>query len=292
LANVCTCAPKKNTPTTNTRGEWVVPPKYTTVREFHEGRAVVSLVIKARYDLCRDFDSDHCLATGGWKGASTDAACDRNTSVLNHAAVVALLRTHACDGNLQARLEASLASSWVHLTGKFRRDADMHDPLPARKVLARVDPLVQAFAAAVFKVMPDGKPLSKELLTALRGYNNDPAKREVRENSLNGLAALAGPAAYLGLALPAMLFPLASKTLHPYLHLTEAQVREKAPVPLRWLLESELGKFITRHHFVHHARKDEDVNFNLLPGGDFVRGVARAPNAEELAEMKRLKMLV
>jgi hypothetical protein len=94
------------------------------------------------------------------------------------------------------------------------------------------------------------------------------------------------------MAVPAMMLPLASKVLHPYLHMTADEIDKKAPAPLRWLLGSSLGRYVARHHFVHHARKDEDVNFNLLPGGDYLRGKAAAPTAEEVAEMKRIGMLV
>ncbi len=97
-------------------------------------------------------------------------------------------------------------------------------------------------------------------------------------------AAIAG-----GLA-GVLLAPLASKFLHPYLHMTREEAREEAGPVMRQFLDSRVGKYISRHHFVHHARK-EGCNYNLLPGGDFLRGKARPPDEGELAEMKKIGMI-
>ena len=64
--------------------------------------------------------------------------------------------------------------------------------------------------------------------------------------------------------------------------MTKDEARKKASAPMQKLLDADVVAFISRHHFVHHARKG-GCNFNLLPGGDFLRGQAQAPTAEERA---------
>ena len=104
----------------------------------------------------------------------------------------------------------------------------------------------------------------------------------------------AGPAAYVGMGVAALLMPLSSKVMHPYLHMSEDEMRSKASAPMQALLSSKLGRHITRHHFVHHARQTarEGTNFNItLPIGDALRGTSSEPTAAELAEMERIKLL-
>ncbi|MCC6806024.1 MAG: hypothetical protein IT381_01260 [Deltaproteobacteria bacterium] len=113
---------------------------------------------------------------------------------------------------------------------------------------------------------------------------------------LIGTAVLlgAGPAAFAGMGVAAVLMPLASKLMHPYLHMSEEEAMSKASGPMRFFLPSKTGRMISRHHFVHHARQTarEGTNFNItLPIGDKLRGTSSEPTAEELAEMERIKMI-
>ena len=105
------------------------------------------------------------------------------------------------------------------------------------------------------------------------------------------IALGASPAALVAGALAVPLLPLASKLTHKYMHMSEPEIDQTASTPMRWLLKSSLGKWVTRRHFVHHAR-EEGVNFNLLPGGDILRGKDSAPTPQEMAEMRRLRMNV
>lgn len=105
------------------------------------------------------------------------------------------------------------------------------------------------------------------------------------------IALGASPISVIAGALAMPLLPIASRVFHRYMHMTEAQIDQQASTPMRWFMKSSIGKWVTRRHFVHHAR-EEGVNFNLLPGGDILRGKDSMPTKEEMAEMRRLKMNV
>ncbi|HEY4001271.1 MAG TPA: hypothetical protein VGO93_20535 [Candidatus Xenobia bacterium] len=106
-----------------------------------------------------------------------------------------------------------------------------------------------------------------------------------------------------GFVLSSALYPLHSKVLHRYTHMTGQEMLDKAPLPVRLYLTSKMGRFITSHHFVHHdgdSRTDgpvrsgdhEVVNTNLTPPfGDWVRGTLRRPTVEQQEKMRRLRML-
>lgn len=97
------------------------------------------------------------------------------------------------------------------------------------------------------------------------------------------------PLTYAGIVAPALVVPLAAKILHPYLHMTRSETEEKAGPVMRWFLDTRAGRQIARQHFVHHAR-EEDVNYNLLPGADVMFGKRRDANDEELAIMRELDL--
>lgn len=81
-----------------------------------------------------------------------------------------------------------------------------------------------------------------------------------------------------------LLPPLLSMYLHPLMH----QRYEDAILAVGvsgWLMKTSLLRWIIRHHWMHH--KYEDVNFNLLPGGDYLLGTHRSPSAADFQEMLR-----
>jgi len=102
--------------------------------------------------------------------------------------------------------------------------------------------------------------------------------------SAPGLWALAGAA--VALALP----PLLSHCIHPYLHMTHAQALGAAPKATAWLLRRRYFRAMARSHYMHH--RYVAVNFNLLLGGDVLRGCHRMPDEKDLLAMRRLGLPV
>lgn len=99
----------------------------------------------------------------------------------------------------------------------------------------------------------------------------------------------AGPAFAVGFTLPAVIFPLFSKEYHRYTHMPAKKALATASPPMRAFLKSPMSRHILRHHFVHHV--DDHVNFNLMPGGDWLRGTLQKPTVGQEEEMRRLKVL-
>ena len=94
----------------------------------------------------------------------------------------------------------------------------------------------------------------------------------------------------LGAVVPLVVMPLLSEFMHPLLHLRHDEARKAAPRLLRPLVATRYFRFIACHHWLHHRHLD--VNFNLMPGGDFLLGYHRAPTRAELAEMTAIGLRV
>lgn len=94
----------------------------------------------------------------------------------------------------------------------------------------------------------------------------------------------------LGACFPIVSTPMLSNLIHPYLHLPIRVANETSPFLIRWLLRSPYGDWARKHHYVHH--RYPRVNFNLLPGGDYLFGTFRKPTGEEIGDMKRIGLLM
>lgn len=98
---------------------------------------------------------------------------------------------------------------------------------------------------------------------------------------------LLGPWAVLA-SLPTMaLPPLLSNYVHPYLHMAHERARAEAPPFVRWFLGTWYARAMARNHFIHH-RYGGTSNFNLVLGGDLLRGVARRASERDYAVMQRI----
>jgi hypothetical protein len=97
---------------------------------------------------------------------------------------------------------------------------------------------------------------------------------------------LLGPWGLVGSILPMVCPPLFSNYLHPYLHMPHEVAVAKAPRFVSWLLRTRYGRAMVRNHFMHHRYMN--CNFNLMLGGDILRGVSRRPNGKDIAEMQRI----
>jgi hypothetical protein len=69
--------------------------------------------------------------------------------------------------------------------------------------------------------------------------------------------------------------PAFSTWLHPVLHSTYEEGIKQAMWPFSWILNSRYGRFLWDYHELHH--RNRNVNFNLMLGGDFLRGCAKLP---------------
>ena len=99
-----------------------------------------------------------------------------------------------------------------------------------------------------------------------------------------------GPAAIAGMLVPAALYPLASKVMHPYLHMPKEEAMQKAGPLARWLLGTRYVEMVSRLHYGHH--KGRGGNFNITaPFGDMLLGELRKPNLKQLLRMRELQMI-
>ena len=77
-----------------------------------------------------------------------------------------------------------------------------------------------------------------------------------------------------------------SKHVHMYMHMPFDQAMQRAGFLMRMYISSKIVRLIWRLHFVHH--KYRRGNYNLLIGGDFLRGQIVWPLERDLSEMKAL----
>ncbi len=91
----------------------------------------------------------------------------------------------------------------------------------------------------------------------------------------------------LPFVLTSFLPALFSTYIHPYMHQPLAMGLDTAPLAIRLVLQSRLGREMWVHHFVHH--RHPRVCFNLgIPVGDWLRGVCRRPSPSEISEIRRI----
>lgn len=104
------------------------------------------------------------------------------------------------------------------------------------------------------------------------------------------VCAFAPPAFTAGFAIPVAIYPLMSMVIHPYLHMRHDDAVQEAPWWLRMILTSAYMRCVWRHHWLHHRYPRH--NFNLLLGGDLLRGVHKTPSASDLEAMRKIGMPV
>lgn len=86
----------------------------------------------------------------------------------------------------------------------------------------------------------------------------------------------------IALSLP----PLLSNFVHPHLHMPHREALKKAPRPIAWLMKTWYFRAMARNHYMHH--RYVAGNFNLLLGGDIIRGKWIRPSKQDLREMAEL----
>jgi hypothetical protein len=87
-----------------------------------------------------------------------------------------------------------------------------------------------------------------------------------------------------GFLVPVIIYPLMSKWIHPYLHMRYADAIQQAPRHLKWVLRTPYMQGVWRNHWMHH--RYPRFNFNLILGGDWLRGVYRSPSERDLRRMR------
>ncbi len=96
-----------------------------------------------------------------------------------------------------------------------------------------------------------------------------------------------GPWATLA-SLPTMaLPPLLSNWVHPYLHMAHERARREASPFVSWFLGTWYARAMARNHFIHH-RYGGTSNFNLVLGGDLLRGVHRRASQRDYEVMRAI----
>jgi len=102
--------------------------------------------------------------------------------------------------------------------------------------------------------------------------------------------SLLGSWAVVGTCLSLSLPPLFSHFIHPYLHMPHERAIREAPPLTSWLLKRWYFRAMARNHYLHH--RYVAWNFNLVLGGDWLRGRYRAPTEKDVQEMQRLGLPV
>jgi len=97
---------------------------------------------------------------------------------------------------------------------------------------------------------------------------------------------IARPPFLMAMLLPMLCIPFLSSCVHRYLHMSYDVAISQASYPMALLLSTRYMKAVWRHHWLHH--RYDNVNYNLLLGGDFIRGVHRTPNPVELKQMAKI----
>ncbi len=99
-----------------------------------------------------------------------------------------------------------------------------------------------------------------------------------------------GASAILGAGIALALPPMLSHFIHPYLHMPHAQAVQQAPKVTGWLLRRRYFRVMARHHYLHH--RSLRTNFNLLLGGDWLRGCHRTVDGAQRSAMRQLGLRV
>ena len=86
--------------------------------------------------------------------------------------------------------------------------------------------------------------------------------------------------------LPVFFTVFMSTVVHSYLHMSEEEAMKKCGTAMSFFLRSFLVRHIWRSHYMHHRYRNS--NFNLVPGGDFMRGKYRTPTERDLEMMSEL----
>jgi len=89
-----------------------------------------------------------------------------------------------------------------------------------------------------------------------------------------------------GACMALMLPPLLSNYVHPYLHVRHCDAICNAPPIVSWLLKTRYFRAMTRNHYMHH--RYVAGNYNLLLGGDHLRGTYRCPTQQDRDAMQHL----
>lgn len=103
-------------------------------------------------------------------------------------------------------------------------------------------------------------------------------------------AWLLSPWGVLGVCMSLALPPLFSHFIHPYLHMPHQRAVSEAPPFIAWLLKRWYFRAMARNHYMHHRYVAS--NFNLVLGGDLLRGRWRKPVEKDLIEMQRLGVCI
>ncbi|MDH5231877.1 MAG: hypothetical protein OEZ58_16565 [Gammaproteobacteria bacterium] len=99
-----------------------------------------------------------------------------------------------------------------------------------------------------------------------------------------------GPWSLVGAVMALSLPPIFSNYIHQYLHMPHEHAIKQAPPLIAWLLKTEYFKAVARNHYMHHRYMVG--NFNLVLGGDILRGVNRKPSDRDIQHMLELGLPV
>ena len=100
------------------------------------------------------------------------------------------------------------------------------------------------------------------------------------------LCCIGGSWFTIGACLPLCVWPMLAQFVHRYLHMRYRDVIDRGPFVIRVLAKTAYFRYLARHHWLHH--RYTNCNYNLLLGGDYVLGVWRNANDEDLDEIRSI----
>lgn len=97
------------------------------------------------------------------------------------------------------------------------------------------------------------------------------------------------PLAAAVLFAPSLLFPLASRYFHPFVHDRQSEALAEANPFWKWFLQTRYAEMMARLHYGHH--KGRGGNYNLIFGADWLMGQLRKPNLEQILRMQKEELI-
>ncbi len=184
-------------------------------------------------------------------------------------------------------------STWVHLYA-FTRTKISHEDIHHNMTYRKNH--VTQFRSAEEKIKVDSFLDSKhpELADWARSENYGLSLTTYSQilHTIPFLPMIVIPGFYIGFPffcgslLPILFTSMLARFIHPYFHCSFEEAMETASFLVRIILDTPIIREVWRMHYVHHKKKK--FNFNLMPGGDWIRGVYVKPNEKEITEMEKL----
>jgi hypothetical protein len=94
----------------------------------------------------------------------------------------------------------------------------------------------------------------------------------------------------IGACVPLIAWPMLAQFVHPHLHRNHREVMDDPRAWPRFMARTRYFRHLAQHHWLHHTYPN--CNYNLLLGGDWLLGVHRRADADDLVAMQSIGLWV